>query len=87
MPSTHRCAVVPVHGFDIPDCLGVQVFFELVALVQVMKFFYALLQTDRDEQPGGNSAQMDPEVFPGMEGMMRCVNVHLGAPVFEGLGD
>jgi hypothetical protein len=47
-----------------------------VTLVQVVELFDALLQRDGDEQAGGDGAEVDPEVLPGMKGLVRCVNVH-----------
>lgn len=66
-----HCDVTAVRlGFEF------EVGFELMALVEVVQGFDGLLERDGDEEAEGDGADMNPEIFPGMERVVGWVDFH-----------
>jgi len=55
--------------------LGAEVFFEMVALVEVMEIFDSLLEADRDEEAYRDGGDVDDEVCPCVFGLVRGVDI------------
>ena len=50
--------------------------FETMPLVQVNQSFHRLFKADRDEEAAGDGAEVNPEVFTGVDRFVRWVDFH-----------
>ncbi len=61
-----------------------RLFFEQVALMQVVEVLDGLLETDGDEEADRDGDDVDEKVGPGMSGLVGCVDVdHVGLSVWR----
>ena len=57
--------------------LGAQIRFQLMALAAVAESFDGLLEADSEEEADGDGGDVDDEVLPGVDGLVRGVDVEL----------
>src|SRR5579871_2189337 len=76
---------IPMEPSDVLLMLFLQCRSGFANLLAMMQRLHRLLQTDCDEQAYGDGAEMDEEIPPGVDALMRRVDVeHVGRTLCDG---